>query len=97
MIQEDPARVRQLLLQSGLSEDEIRARLASMGYPPTILDEFLAGGGIDSDEAQAAITGLERLGVIPLKKGRGKLTLRALEIPSRQVADVRYVVLTLRE
>ena len=66
MIQEDPARVRQLLLQSGLSEDEIRARLASMGYPPTILDEFLAGGGIDSDEAQAAITGLERLGVIPL-------------------------------
>ncbi len=35
-----------------------------------------------------------RLGVIALKKGRGKLTLRALEIPGKQVADVRYVQLT---
>jgi hypothetical protein len=36
------------------------------------------------------------LGVIPLEKGRGQLTLRALDIPGKQVADVRYVVLTLR-
>ncbi len=35
-----------------------------------------------------------RLGVIALKKGRGKLTLRALQIPGKQVADVRYVQLT---
>ncbi|MCX6638171.1 MAG: arylsulfatase [Acidobacteria bacterium] len=37
-----------------------------------------------------------RLGAIPLPKGRGKLTLRALEIAGKQVADVRYVALTLR-
>jgi hypothetical protein len=38
-----------------------------------------------------------RLGEVELKKGRGELTLQALDIPSRQVMDVRYVVLTLRE
>jgi arylsulfatase A-like enzyme len=37
-----------------------------------------------------------RLGVIALKKGRGKLTLRALQIPGKQVADIRYIALTLR-
>jgi len=37
-----------------------------------------------------------RLGAIALPKGRGKLTLRALEIAGKQVADVRYVALTLR-
>ena len=37
-----------------------------------------------------------RLGVFPLKKGRGELTLRALDIPGEAVIDVRYVVLTLR-
>ena len=36
-----------------------------------------------------------RLGVLPLEKGRGQLTLRALEIPGESVMDVRYVVLTL--
>jgi arylsulfatase A-like enzyme len=38
-----------------------------------------------------------RVGVIPLNKSRGKLTLRALEIPGKQVADIRYVALTLRK
>ncbi len=35
-----------------------------------------------------------RLGVIPLKKGRGLLTLRATDIPGRQVMDVRELRLT---
>ena len=35
-----------------------------------------------------------RLGTIALKKGRGKLTLRALADPGKQVMDVRYVQLT---
>ena len=37
-----------------------------------------------------------RLGAIALSKGRGKLSLRAVEIAGKQVADVRYVALTLR-
>ena len=35
-----------------------------------------------------------RLGSIRLEKGRGGLSLRALEIPGKQVADVRYLRLT---
>ncbi len=35
-----------------------------------------------------------RLGVIQLAKGRGPLTLRATEITGKQVADVRYLILT---
>jgi hypothetical protein len=36
-----------------------------------------------------------RLGVLKLAKGRGKLTLRALDIPpGAEVADVRYMILT---
>jgi arylsulfatase A-like enzyme len=36
-----------------------------------------------------------RLGVMELKKGRGLLTLRALEIPGQHVIEVRSVTLTL--
>ena len=36
-----------------------------------------------------------KLGTIGLKKGRGLLTLRALEIPGKQVMDVRAVYLRL--
>jgi len=36
-----------------------------------------------------------RLGVFRLEQGRGKLTLRALDIPGKQVMDVRAVTLTL--
>jgi len=38
-----------------------------------------------------------RLGVLSLEKGHGQLTLRALDVPGKQVMDVRYVVLTLLE
>ena len=37
------------------------------------------------------------LGTMRLEKGRGPLTLRALEIPGKQVMDVRLVTLTLRK
>lgn len=36
-----------------------------------------------------------RLGAFRLEKGRGELTLRALDVPGRQVMDVRLVALTL--
>jgi arylsulfatase A-like enzyme len=38
-----------------------------------------------------------RLGVMTLEKGRGLLTLRALEVPGPQVMDVNAVVLTLQK
>jgi hypothetical protein len=36
-------------------------------------------------------------GSVRLEKGRGLLTLRALEIPGRQVMDVRLVTVTLEK
>lgn len=36
-----------------------------------------------------------RFGVMQLEKGRGLLTLRALEVPGKQVMDVRCITLTL--
>jgi hypothetical protein len=36
-----------------------------------------------------------RLGTVRLEKGRGELTLRALEVPGKQVMDVRALMLTL--
>jgi hypothetical protein len=38
-----------------------------------------------------------RLGVIALDRGRGLLTLRAVQVPGKQVMDVRSVVLTRQE
>lgn len=37
-----------------------------------------------------------RLGAIRMAKGRGPLVLRAVEIPGKQAADIRYVALTRR-
>jgi hypothetical protein len=37
-----------------------------------------------------------RVGAIDLKKGRGELTLKAVELAGKQVAEVRYVALTRR-
>jgi polysaccharide export outer membrane protein len=65
MLQEDPERVRQLLLSSGLTTDEIRARLRAAGYPEAALDQFLEGGTLDSIPAMDpnAVGALQALGV----------------------------------
>ena len=35
-----------------------------------------------------------KLGTIHLGKGRGKFTMQAVEIKAKQVADIRYLILT---
>ena len=68
LVQENPEFVRQQLLQSGLSESEIRARLASYGLPPGTLDQFLSGDSIDVATAfdDNSLSALERLGIAVL-------------------------------
>ena len=44
---------RQRIQQSGLSPDQIRARLVAAGYPPNILDAYLPGGAGGSDTGAA--------------------------------------------
>ena len=46
LLQNQPDMVRQLrdkLSQSGLSQDQVRARLRAAGYPETFLDDYLSG------------------------------------------------------
>ena len=46
LLQNQPDLVRQLrekLAQSGLTEDQVRARLRAAGYPENFLDQYLAG------------------------------------------------------
>src|SRR5215212_739730 len=46
VLQNQPELVQQLrqrLLQSGLTPDQVRSRLRASGYPETILDQYLPG------------------------------------------------------
>ena len=47
LLQQDPEQIRQMLLSSGLSIEEIRRRLAAAGYPTQALDGFLQSGPLD--------------------------------------------------
>src|SRR6266566_5229361 len=97
-LQENPGLgdiIRQRLLQSGLTSDQVRARLAASGYAPALLDAFMgtvpgAGGAIPGAQELAAVEALglgpirvagERLSVDtgPVRRNEGK---RAEEIAS---------------
>ena len=47
LLQQNPEQIRQMLLSSGLSIEEIRRRLAAAGYPVQALDGFLQSGPLD--------------------------------------------------
>jgi len=67
---------RQRIQQSGLTPDQIRARLAAAGYPPNMLDAYLGqGGGGGSGDAGAAPSGQEVAAIQAL--GFGMLDGRA--------------------
>lgn len=72
LIQQNPALVRQQLLQSGLSDAEIRAQLQAAGYPQDYLDQFLSGDSIGAATPfdANALRALETLG-LPLETADG--------------------------
>ena len=65
LVQENPELVRQQLLQSGLSEQEIRAQLNAAGLPADALDQFLSGDSINAAIAfdDDATSALQLLGI----------------------------------
>jgi protein involved in polysaccharide export with SLBB domain len=71
LLQENPELVRQRLVESGLSEAEIRARLGAMGFPSDRLDALMAGEDLGSSSAGAGATlsGLETLGAVQSADG----------------------------
>ena len=72
MIEEDPALVRQMLLQSGLSEAEVHAQLQASGIPEGSLDQFFSDDPIDAATAfdSDALRALETLG-LPIETADG--------------------------
>src|ERR1700752_4598013 len=71
--------VRSRIAQSGLTPDQIRARLSASGYPSTLLDAYLstnsaaAGAGAPTDQELAALQSLglptPSFGLLPLDTG----------------------------
>jgi protein involved in polysaccharide export with SLBB domain len=52
MLQTNPAllqQLRQRIMTSGLTPDQVRARLRAEGYPENLLDAYLPGSGMDQD------------------------------------------------
>src|ERR671918_1926626 len=86
MLQNQPDMVRQLrerLAQSGLSEDQIRARLRAAGYPETFLNDYLAG----ADTTLAVRPGPRTLDAV---QALGILSPQ--ELDSLQLTDSLYAV-----
>ncbi len=57
MLESNPALLRELrsrILSSGLSPDQVRARLRAEGYPESILDAYLPGGNQSGGDASSA-------------------------------------------
>jgi arylsulfatase A-like enzyme len=79
-------------IELSFRENRITAKVDQAWDPP------LVGAAQDRSprtESQVKLFKPLRLGVMQLEKGRGLLTLRALQIPGKQVADVRYVAMRL--
>ncbi|MBL8292121.1 MAG: sulfatase-like hydrolase/transferase, partial [Bryobacterales bacterium] len=83
------------VIELSFGDARLEARIAEAHDPPLY--------GMNEDRHKRAGESYAKnfrpliLGNINLKTGRGKLTLRALQIAGAQVADVRYLTLTRRE
>ena len=64
MLQNNPtliARLQQMMQSSGMTSEEIRAKLRAWGYPDSLLDQYLPGGtrpdstAVPSDDVFAAV------------------------------------------
>jgi len=62
--------VRSRIAQSGLTPDQIRARLTASGYPSTLLDQYLGGGtsmaGAGAAPSAAELAAIQALGLPPV-------------------------------
>jgi protein involved in polysaccharide export with SLBB domain len=69
MLQNNPALIQQLrqkIMTSGLTPDQVRARLRAEGYPESLLDAYLPGASMGSDTSAVlddVFTALTQLGI----------------------------------
>ena len=64
----NPEVIRQRLLESGLSPDQIRSRLRASGYPENLLDPYLSSGAVSAgvQPGTAELSAIQALGFGPL-------------------------------
>src|ERR1700730_19263723 len=69
MLQNNPAllqQLRQRILTSGLTPEQVRARLKAEGYPENLLDAYLGGAGATPDNAaspEEVFSAIAKLGI----------------------------------
>lgn len=69
MLQNNPAllqQLRQRIVTSGMTPDQVRARLRAEGYPDNLLDAYLSGGGSPDSTASSAdvFAAVRQLGIV---------------------------------
>lgn len=71
-LQQNPAlgtQIRNRLLQSGLTPEQVRARLQAAGYPPTLLDPFMGGDTLSGTSTRISadqVAAVQALGLAPI-------------------------------
>lgn len=71
-LQQNPAlgtQIRNRLLQSGLTPEQVRARLQASGYPPTLLDAFMSGDTLSGTTTRISVdqvAAIQSLGLAPI-------------------------------
>src|SRR5436309_923658 len=75
-----PAQAQQLLQQSGLTPDQIRARLRASGYPDSLLDAYLGpgggmGGGPQRPPGAFELAAIRAVGLPPIELAQGQLAV----------------------
>lgn len=89
LLQQNPNLIRQRIQASGMSQAEIRARLTAAGLPASALDQFLAGGELDMENAfnPEAVRGLQTLGLAVQTADGVELIEPQTGMQPEQVAD----------
>src|SRR5881409_84374 len=85
-----PDIIRQRILQSGLSAEQVRARLAASGYPANLLDAYLSGtvSGAALPAGALELAAIQALGVPPVEQSllsvdTGMIRMRGTNVSSR--------------
>src|SRR5256712_9225139 len=85
-----PDIIRQRILQSGLTTEQVRARLAASGYPANLLDAYLSGSvsGAALPAGALELAAIQALGVPPVEQSllsvdTGLIRMRGTNASSR--------------
>src|SRR5438128_1413396 len=85
-----PDIIRQRILQSGLTAEQIRARLAAGGYPPHLVVAYMSGSvsGAQLPAGALELAAIQALGVPPIEQSllsvdTGMIRMRGTNVPSR--------------